>query len=281
MKNFIAVFDGYRMSESTLTYAMEFARNSDAMITGVFLDAFYYHNYDLKRVLTQEGDHDKAFEILQENDRKQRASAVVHFQEACIKAGIVHAVHRDESVPIQELKTESMFADLMIINEHETFSRYIDAGKYEFIDEVMAQTYCPVVIVPDEYIAPMQLIGLYDGSPSSILSFRMFGNLLNSFSQLPFTLFSVDVSDADEACLPEDSQIKVLANRIFQNVFYRVVKGDVRKVVLAHIDQAPDSMILLGAHQLNALAKLFVDGLADELLIRLNVPVMVAPGRCT
>ena len=54
----------------------------------------------------------------------KRDEAASRFQQACNKAGIPFSVHRDKNIALRDLKHESMFADLVIINKHETFTRF-------------------------------------------------------------------------------------------------------------------------------------------------------------
>lgn len=281
MKNFIAVFDGYKMSESTLSYAVSLSRDSGALLTGVFLDAFFYHNYDLGSVLKHESNPDKVIDVLEEKDRKQRDLAVLHFEKACKEAGVLYAIHRDENMPIQELKYESMFADLIIINEHETFSRSIAFTPRDFIDELLAQSHCPVMVVPDVFSPISQLVCLYDGSPSSIFAIKMFNYLFNALKDLPVTILTVNDEDTEVLYLPENLQIMGLTDRIFSTINYQVLKGPVKEQILSDIEGSANKLLVLGAYQLNSITKLFVHGLADELMTKQDMPLFIAPKKCT
>ncbi len=276
MKNFIAVFDGYKMSESTLAYALHLSKASNAIITGVFLDAFFYHNYNLESVLKHQSDSGEVIEALQEKDRKQRDLAVLQFQKACDAADVRYAIHRDESLPIQELKYESMFADLIIINEHETFSRSA-AGPYDFIDTLLAHSHCPVLVVPDVFSPLKELLFLYDGSPSSVFSIKMFGYLFGGLSHLPVTVLTVNESATEDLYLPDNLQITALAGRLFSNVSYQVLKGKAKKQILSGVGDEAGNLILLGAYRLNAITGLFTDGMADLLLELRDMPVFIPP----
>lgn len=277
MKNFIAVFDGYKMSQSTIAYAVNLSKASDAMLTGVFLDAFFYHNYDFSRVVKHEPDRESVIETLQDEDRKQRDLAVLQFQKACEEASVHYAIHRDKNLPQLELKYESMFADLIIINEHETFSRSSQASPYEFIDELLADTKCPVLVVPDVFTPLQQLVYLYDGSPSSILSIKMFSYLFAGLENLPVTVITVIDSNTEQLYLPEDLQIRSLIARLFSNVNYQVLKGEAKEQILENVGTEPGKIVLLGAHKLKTIASLFTDAIADELLDNRDFPVFITP----
>ena len=277
MKNFIAVFDGYKMSASTLNYAINLSKASDAMLTGVFLDAFFYHNYNLGSVVKHESDREKVIEELQEKDMKLRDLAVLRFQEACDEASVHYAIHRDKNLPLLELKYESMFADLIIINEHETFSRSAQSTPYEFIDDLLIDSKCPVLVVPDVYTPFQQLIFLYDGSASSILSIKMFSYLFSKLNNLPVTVITVNESDTEQLYLPEELQIMALTGRLFSNVNYRVLKGKAKEQILESLGAEPGKLVVLGAYRPNNIANLFTGAIADRLLNDRDIPVFIIP----
>ena len=123
MKKFLAVFDGYRLSKSTLAYAQELAIGADAHLTGLFLDDFLYHSYNVSEVFRNYDEPEVLVKKLNAVDRRERDKAVIQFTESCKKAKVDYSVCRDKSMAILELEHESMFADLIIINENETFAR--------------------------------------------------------------------------------------------------------------------------------------------------------------
>jgi hypothetical protein len=59
MKKFLAVFDGYKMCDSTLQYAIQQSQAAKAHLVGLFLDEFIYRSYNvmesLNRVIITKG----------------------------------------------------------------------------------------------------------------------------------------------------------------------------------------------------------------------------------
>jgi hypothetical protein len=113
MKKFLAVFDGFNMSKSTLGYGIQLARIADAQLVGVFLDESIYRSYDVLKVMKLHKDYDKVIKQLDEKDKQKRDDAARKFQKACSKASIRYSIHRDTGIAILDLKKESMFADLV------------------------------------------------------------------------------------------------------------------------------------------------------------------------
>ena len=178
MKKFLGVFDGFKMSKSTLGYSIQIAREANAHLVGVFLDEFIYRSYNVYNVLkTVENPYDE-IKRLDERDKQKRDASVALFEKACQEAGITYSVHRDKNIALQELKHESMFADLIIINENETFNKKKEALPTAFIKDLLGDVQCPVMLVPAVYRAIDKILLLYDGGPSALYAIKM--------CQLPF-----------------------------------------------------------------------------------------------
>ncbi|MEJ7738680.1 MAG: hypothetical protein WKF97_14720 [Chitinophagaceae bacterium] len=101
--------------------------------------------------MTTYDNYDKVIKGLDEKDKKKRDATVLHFQKACEKAKIKFSIHSDRNIAIQELKHESMFADLIIINEYETFTRIKEQPPTRFMKELLGDVQCPVLVVPNAF----------------------------------------------------------------------------------------------------------------------------------
>jgi hypothetical protein len=88
MKKFLAVFDGYRFSKSTMDYAIQLTQAANAHLVGVFLDDFIYHNYNVYKVMTTYKNYDPVLKELDVKDKKKRDEAAFKFEKACGKSGI-------------------------------------------------------------------------------------------------------------------------------------------------------------------------------------------------
>ena len=118
MKKFIAAFDGLRFSESALDYAIFLAKHAKAHLVGVFLEDFMRHSYGLADITKYAGeDLDGYLQQLNEKDKEAQNESVDRFEQACQNVGLNYSIHRDRNVAMQELLHESIYADLIIINE--------------------------------------------------------------------------------------------------------------------------------------------------------------------
>ncbi len=277
MKKFIAVFDGYKISKSTLAYAQELANTANAHLFGVFLDELFYRTYNIVEILKSYPNAEEKIKQLDEKDKKKREDAVRIFEQSCSKAGINFSVHIDKNFALQDLKHESMFADLIIISEHETFSRYVQNPPTRFMKDLLTDVQCPVLVVPGNYQPIEKITLLYDGGPSSLYAVKMFSYLLGGYKQVPVEVFTVKNKKKDTLKLPDNKLMKEFIKRHFPKAEFKVVKGNAEEQVLRYLKKHPaNELVVLGAYRRSEISRWFKTSMADILMSELETPLFIA-----
>jgi len=277
MKKFIAAFDGLDFSHSTINYSVFLAKHSDAHLVGVFLDDFMRRSYSLTDIAHYEGSNlDKHMQRLDEKDKEERAENVEVFEKACQAAGINYSIHRDKNVAIQELLHESIYADLVIISENETLTRYEEPVPTRFIRNLLNDVQCPVVVAPPKYQPVNKVILLYDGEPSSVHAVRTFSYLFESLKS--FHTEIITVKSLDESLhLPDGRLIKEFIKRHFPKAEYVVLKGQAEYVIIKYLQrEKKHPLIVLGAYRRSSFSRMFRPSMADYLLQHLEMPLFIA-----
>ena len=273
MKKFVAVFDGYKLSESTLAYAQELTAAADAHLVGIFLDEFIYRTYNVGKIYKTYEKPEEVIKQLDGIDKMKRDEAVLQFQKSCEKAKIRFSIHRDKSIALQELKLESIFADMIFISEHETFNRYKQKSPTRFMKELLADVQCPVLVVPANYKPIDKIVLLYDGGPSSVYAVKMFSYLLNQFKGVPVEVFTVKDRNKD-LHLPDNKLMREFIKRHFPTATYTVVKGDAEEQIAAWLQKHKENeLVVLGAYRRSELSRWFKTSMADILMRDLNTPL--------
>jgi nucleotide-binding universal stress UspA family protein len=276
MKKFLAVFDGYKISKSTMAYAEELAATADAHLVGVFLDDFLYRTYSVGEIYKKYEKPQEVIKQLDDNDKMKRDDAVLLFQKSCEKAKISFSIHRDKSIALQELKLESMFADLIIINEHEDFMQLKEKMPSRFMKDLLADVQCPVLVVPENYKPIEKIVLLYDGEPSSVYAVKMFSYLLNRFKEVPVEVFTVNNWKTD-LHLPDNKLMREFIKRHFPNATYSVTKGDAEEQIIGYLNNHKENeLVVLGAYRRSEISRWFKTSMADILIKELNTPLFIA-----
>ncbi|MGV8879570.1 MAG: universal stress protein [Sphingobacteriaceae bacterium] len=277
MKNFSVVFDGYKISDCTLQYAVQLSKASKAHLTGIFLDVAYQFRHNLLNTLKKEHYNDEIITFLDEHDRQQKDSAILKFRTACEEAQVTYVIKKDENLPLQELRSESMFADLMFISENQTLSDKPNDVPSTFVKELLADVQCPVMVLPLQFSPIQKLVFLYDGSSASLYAIKMFSYLFENFSDIPVSVFSVNENESEHLYLPNNLLMKHFINSRFSNSTYTVTNGIPKSEILQFFEKNNENVIVvLGAYQRNAVSRMFKRSLADDLIINFAMPLFIA-----
>jgi len=274
-KKFLAVFDGLKFSQSTMDYAIQLTREANASLVGVFLDDFIYRSYSVSKIISSYNNDEKIIKELDKKDQLKRDEAVMLFEQACGKGGIPYSFHRNKGIAIHELKEESIFADLIIINDSETFNRFSEGPPTRFIRELLSDVQCPVLIVPDIYKPIDKVTLLYDGAPSSVFAIKMYSYL---FGELEAAVEVLTVKDKLAGShLPNNNLIREFIKRHFPKANYIVAKGSAEEEIPGHLRYHKENeLVVLGAYRRSEISRWFKVSMADILMKELETPLFIA-----
>lgn len=272
MKKIIAALDGLRLSQATIQTATTLAAALPAHLVGVFLDDFTRNSFSVYEAIEDGEFSEKRLKKLAEKDKQIRDHAVREFETACQDKGIQYSVHRDKSIAIQDLLRESIYADLLIINAHESFSRLEEPAPTRFLRDLLSDVQCPVLITPENYAPFEKVIMLYDGAPASVFAIKMFTHIMPG--NLPVEVISVTENDLH---LPENRLMKEFMKRHCPHAMYTVLKGDAENEILHRLlTEGPRSLVVLGAYQRSAVSRWFKASMADVLIKAVACPLFIA-----
>jgi nucleotide-binding universal stress UspA family protein len=276
MKKIIVALDGLKLSHSAVQYAIAIAAQEHAHLIGVFLDDITYHSYKIYELTNAEGVSESKRAALEEGDVEKRTQAAIYFNEACENAGIHYNVHHNRNIAIQELLHESIYADLLIIENHETLTHYAENPPTRFVRELLEGAQCPVLIVPDHYEPIQKAIILYDGEPSSVFATRMFCYVLANLD-----LQEVEVVTATRSGhsthIPDNRLMKEFMKRHLPEARYTVLKGDAETEILHHLRmQYVNTLVVMGAYRRGMVSRWFRPSMADFLMTEVKMPLFIA-----
>lgn len=276
MKKISAAFDGLKFSKTTLKYAVDLAAQSKAIITGIFLEDFLYHSFNLYDMVGSQGISPTKLKHLMDKDKATRQAAVQLFKQTCDEKGISHIVHQDESFAIDDLLKESIYGDLILISAEETMNHFQQDKPTPFIKDLLAGAQSPVLVLPSVYRPIKQILFLYDGRPSSVFAIKMFNYLFPSLSNLPVELVFVG-DDHTSVGLPDEQLIKEFINCHYSKVNYTLLTGEPEKVLIDHLRTiSANSIVVMGAYSRGAVSRMFNSSMANKVMEVLDGPLFVA-----
>ena len=276
MKKIIAAFDGLKYSESTKDYAIYIARQSNTHLVGVFMDDPIVTSYNIYELIVKEGASGEKLKKYKAKDNATRAKAAKKFEMACQAGAIEYTVHHDHNIAIQELKHESIYADLLIINSKETLTHYTEKLPTRFIRDLLGDAQCPVLIVPEKYDPIQKIILLYDGEPSSVHAIKMFSYLLPQLKHLDTEVISVNPEDST-LHMPDNKLMKEFMKQHYPTAKCTVMKGWAEQEIKKYLKKSADnSLVVLGAYRRGTVSRWFRESMADVLMKEVKLPLFIA-----
>jgi hypothetical protein len=277
MKKFIVAFDGLRFSESVKEYSVTLAKKSSAHLVGVFLDDTLRSSYKVYDLIAK-GNFEARQRELEEKDKVTRNLAAELFENACRDQGLNYSVHRDRNVALQELLNESIYADLLILDNSETMTVYSEKIPSEFVRDLLSLVECPVLIVPHQFEPVDRLVLLYDGDPSSVFAIKMFSYALASLKQLPTEVVTVREFD-ENSYVPNSRLMKEFMQRHFPHATYTVLNGQPDYTIADYLKTLTGyPLVVLGAYRRGLVSRWFRPSMADALMKDLHLPLFIAHG---
>jgi nucleotide-binding universal stress UspA family protein len=277
MKKIIAVIDGLKYSDSTTDYAISIAKQTGSHLVGVFLDDFTYHSYKVYDLVNDRSYIDEQrMAKLDKNDEEARQVSAAKFSEACQAASLNFAIHHDRNIAIHELLHESIFADLIIIDNKETFTHYEERIPTRFVRDLLSEVQCPVLVVPKRFTPFDKAVLLYDGEPASVYAIRTFNYLFSEYKSLDVEVISVK-NIRESMHVPDNRLMKEFMKRHFPQAKFTVLRGDAISEILDQLKgKDENSLIVLGAYNRGMVSRWFRPSAADILMEELNKPLFIA-----
>ena len=276
MKKIIAAFDGLKYSQSTRDYAIYLAKQTNTHLVGVFMDDTTYTSYKIYELIAKEGVSEDKLKKFEAKDKATRAAAAENFEKACQQSGLEYTLHHDRNIAIQDLKHESIYADLLIIDSKETLTHYTEKLPTRFIRDLLGDAQCPVLIVPQKYKPVDKIILLYDGEPSSVHAIKMFSYLLPQLKHLNTEVISVKPLNSI-LHLPDNKLMKEFMKRHYPKAKYTVMKGWAEDEIVKHLKQTSENaLVVMGAYRRGPVSRWFRESMADSLMKEVKLPLFIA-----
>jgi nucleotide-binding universal stress UspA family protein len=274
MKKILAAFDGVKYSDGASKYAIEIAKATNSMLIGVFVQDMRYLNFTYAYAWDQPFIDFNAIETSQKEEKEKVDLNIQLFKRACDEGGVHHKIHLDKGVPLQALLDESTFADLIIIDSHTSFFSLGDKNISPFLKELLADSHCPVLIVPRDYKPFDKVVLCYDGSPSSVYAIKMFNYIFPEFKDLSTVVLTVNEKSTNH--VKEGWNFKDLVRVHYGEAAYEVLRGDAETGLIEYLKtQGEKAVVVMGAYSRSAISRLFHQSISNRIIQEIKIPVFI------
>jgi len=276
MRKIIAAFDGLRYSTSTRDFAIHFCKETKSHLVGVFLDDIMRTSYRISDAVSGEGSTDDRLGKLNKKDQRMREASSADLAMKLKEEGLSFSIHHDYNVAIRELLQETIYADMLVVDGHETLTNYAEPVPTDFIRDLLSNTQCPVVVVPVQYKPVSKLIWLYDGQPTSVHAMKMFCYVLPEFAGYPVEVITVKAA-GKPAYMSDHKLVREWLKRHCPKATFTVLKGDAEIAIAQYLKSVKEQpLVILGAYRRSTVSRWFRPSMADNLIRNLKLPVFIA-----
>lgn len=272
MKKLIIALDGQHFPKGAFEFAKEINRKANVLLAGVFLSPV-----DYSKLLAYTGMEGVA--LMPEWTMRNEDDMLVNknislFREACTAEGIEFRVHKDtDLMAISSLIDESRFADALLVSSDLFYANVSREQPNFYLEEVLKRAECPVMLVPEEYEEPGQVVLSYDGNESSVFAIKQFAYVFPELAKKETTLLSI-TGQEDE--LPDYSLITELVSRHYPNLKLQNLHLKNKKAFGEWMKTKPNSFIVMGAFSRSMFSQLFRRSFASDIIRELKMPLFIS-----
>jgi len=270
MKKIIIPFDGGNFSNGAFSFACRMHEINPILLAGIFLPKVDFSQF----FFFPAAFAGPAYIPMQEDFEEENIeNNVEEFVALCKKNNIEYRVHKDlYDSAIPQLIKETRFADIMIIGS-EVFYTIGTAGPIEYLKAALHNTECPVMIVPEKFNSPSQIILAYDGSESSVYAIKQFSYLFPELCSLDTILV---YSGNEKHNIPDESLIKELASSHFENLTINKISGEDKKNFNEWLMEHSNPLLISGSFSRSDISELFNKSFVINTIKEHKTPIFIA-----
>ena len=272
MKKVILSLDGHHFPKGAFEFVKSCNLENKILLAGVFLSPV-----DYSKLLAYTGLD--GITIMPEWLVKNDDDVVVNrnislFTEACVAEGIEFRIHKDiDMMAIASLVEETRFADVLFISSDLFYANVAKQQPNFYLEEVLKRTECPVMLIPENYAAPNQVILAYEGNESSVFAIKQFSYLFPELAKKETILLHIMQHEDD---LPEYSLVTELVSRHYHNLKIQSLHLKQKKDFAEWLSNKPGCMVVMGAYARSGFSQLFKRSFATDVIHDIKMPLFIS-----
>ena len=269
MKKIIIALSGPHFSEGAFSFVEKIHERDQILLTGVFLP-------EVRNILSiSEGlPTVPQLEMIEKEDAEAVQRNIDFFKLRCKKSGIDYTVHNHfYGLTFEDLEKESRFADVLIIGSESFYPKDVTNQHMKYLKEALHRAECPMLVVPENYIFPTNILLGYDGSASSVYAIKQFALL---FPELCKQKALLVYASGKSAKIPHGMELEELARLHFKHLQIKVVDISPQEYFNKSVINNRNELLVTGSYGRSWLSELFRKSTVEGIISRHHIPVFIA-----
>jgi hypothetical protein len=270
MKKIVLPFEGSSYHGELLDFVNALNKQSKLFLTAAFVPNVDYVQpwpssaaAEVSTLLAQSHDLEK---IAVRNCRR--------LGQFCETHSIGYRIHLVRSeFAVAAIRKETRFADLLLLSSSHFFDNISDRQPNAYMQKVLHDSECPVVLMPTEPVLPESIILAYDGSAGSVRAIRQFSRLFPEFAAIPATLVFVD--EKGKGAIPDNDLIHELGNIHFRQFSMLRLSMTTDRFYDSWVGMMTHAWLVAGAYGRSDWSRLFTHSFVNRLIKEHQVPLFL------
>jgi hypothetical protein len=196
------------------------------------------------------------------------------FEKKCVDRWIPFVVHRDFGVPVEDVVSESKFADLMLIDAGVEIEKKTGGAPTAFVREILRKSECPVILAPEHTGEIHEIIFCYDGSPNAMHAIRQFTCLFPQFKDKKLVI--LEITKDGKGDRQSEKRLKEWVGNHYMYFHHELRSGAVRQILFDRVFKKENIFIVMGSFGRSAISAFFKKATAESLIRITTQPVFIA-----
>jgi len=270
MTKILIVFDGKHYTEIYQDFVLAMHAHGPVLLTALFLPMVDYSEL-LFSFGGFAGPIIVNFPV--EEEKKLIRENIKLFEAFCQSKQIPFSVHDTLSKHIMEqVKTETRYADLMLLSGKSFYENLGNDIREDYLENVLHRSECPVIMMPDNFRMPENIVIGFDGSASSVFALKQFAYLFPWFRSLPVLVVYVAHHAVD---IPDHTWIEEWMHSHFSDPSFMKMETGTQMEFETWLESKGGTMLVAGAYSRGLISEWIRKSFISAVIRQQKVPVFV------
>jgi hypothetical protein len=271
MKKILLLCDGDHFPSGAVRFIKQMRETEPIYVKGMFFSSVDTLEMIPVGFIPVSGTYVK----LKEDQHAIVAQSQKQFTEVFEDVGIKYDIHPYEDAWDADLfKTESRFADLVVISEELFCINLVETQPNYFMAEALRASECPVAIVPENFKLIERLAFAYDGEKESMHAIKQFVYLFPELTELPTEVVHIKEEISDD--LPNSDLLREYSFSHFQSQFTSKLHFDPKKYFTSWLEEKKNVILIAGSFSRSSLSNNLRKSFAENIIAEHTCPIFIA-----
>jgi hypothetical protein len=272
MKKLLFTCDGDSFSHSAFDFAVTVNKYEKILLKGIFMPSIDYSRLaSFAYANSNEGFIPIDF---YEQEEKMMDKSITQFESLCRDYNILYSIYKNTAFEsLQGLLDETRFSDLILVESKYFFSAMDNVQPNIEMNQLLHNTECPVLLIPEKFKSPENIVFAYYGEASCMSAIKHLHTSLKIYRKLPLTV--VFFSSFPEQRPPFEKPLTEYIKCYYNDFVIKVVDSKNSKDLNKWISGYEKPLIVTGSYSRSSLSRVFKKSFISMIITRIQFPIFI------